>query len=170
MMSVRETGSEAKSGRVGDGENGGVELEGSLLPELLPHYFALHAALSGDDFEAAQVALKSMMGVTGHTGSVSELIHAMLATSDLDGMRRPHFETLSNAIIMAVRAEPTAFKNKLYIMHCPMVYGDHGANWLQADDKLLNPYFGATMLKCGETIERVGELERGKTGDGEDAR
>jgi Cu(I)/Ag(I) efflux system membrane fusion protein len=38
-----------------------------------------------------------------------------------------------------------------------MVYGDRGADWLQDDDQLLNPYFGSMMLKCGEVKEKLGE-------------
>jgi Cu(I)/Ag(I) efflux system membrane fusion protein len=38
-----------------------------------------------------------------------------------------------------------------------MVYGDTGADWLQANGDLRNPYFGASMLHCGETKEIFGE-------------
>jgi Cu(I)/Ag(I) efflux system membrane fusion protein len=40
-----------------------------------------------------------------------------------------------------------------------MVYDDRGANWIQQDPELLNPYFGASMLRCGETREVLGETE-----------
>jgi Cu(I)/Ag(I) efflux system membrane fusion protein len=33
-----------------------------------------------------------------------------------------------------------------------MVPGGAG-DWLQADDKLLNPYFGSKMLRCGEKVQ-----------------
>jgi Cu(I)/Ag(I) efflux system membrane fusion protein len=75
----------------------------------------------------------------------------MLAADSLDTIRRPHFETLSNALIEAVESNPNSFETDLYLMHCPMVYGDRGASWLQAEDSLLNPYFGAMMLRCGES-------------------
>lgn len=42
------------------------------------------------------------------------------------------------------------------VMHCPMVYDDRGADWLQSSKPLQNPYFGAMMLKCGEIKEYVG--------------
>jgi Cu(I)/Ag(I) efflux system membrane fusion protein len=31
-----------------------------------------------------------------------------------------------------------------------MAFDDKGADWLQLDEDILNPYFGASMLKCGE--------------------
>ena len=91
-----------------------------------------------------------MMGVTGHTGPAGDLIHTMLATDSLDAIRRPHFEALSNALIQAATNHNDAFEESLYQMHCPMVYPDRGADWLQSSDQLRNPYFGAAMLTCGE--------------------
>jgi membrane fusion protein, copper/silver efflux system len=73
-------------------------------------------------------------------------------------VRRPHFEVLSNAFIAAVRAGPEAFAGNIFLLHCPMVHDDRpdpGADWLQPDDKLLNPYFGAMMLRCGEVREQL---------------
>ena len=30
-----------------------------------------------------------------------------------------------------------------------------GAFWLSQDEEINNPYYGAMMLRCGETIERI---------------
>lgn len=79
----------------------------------------------------------------------------MLAAEELDGIRRPHFEVLSMALIHAIREAPDSIGRSVYLMHCPMVYSDQGADWLQANDELLNPYFGAIMLKCGTVVERL---------------
>ena len=38
-----------------------------------------------------------------------------------------------------------------------LIARSRGADWLQADDKLLNPYFGAAMLKCGEVKAIISE-------------
>ena len=106
----------------------------------------------------AQSALKQLMQVTGHEGAAADLVHTMMAAEGLDGMRRPHFETLSNALIGALRRQPDAFPG-LHLMHCPMVYDnreDPGAYWLQDNATLLNPYFGAEMLHCGEAKQVMG--------------
>jgi Cu(I)/Ag(I) efflux system membrane fusion protein len=125
--------------------------------ELLNSYFELHAALAGDDLGTSKNALKSMMQLTGHSGDLPDLIHTMLAADSLDGIRKPHFETLSNALIVTVKAHPDAIKQDLFIMNCPMVYGKTGADWLQANDQLLNPYFGAMMLRCGDLKETINQ-------------
>ena len=126
-----------------------------LAAQVMPAYFDLHAALAADNLPAAREALSAMMQVTGHQGALPDLIHPLLAADDLDNIRRPHFETISNALIAAVRADPTAFTGDVVLMHCPMVYEDRGADWLQSDETLLNPYFGAMMLTCGNMRENL---------------
>lgn len=116
---------------------------------ILQDYFILQNTMASDDYPGAKEALKSMMNKTGHSGPLPDLIHTMLATDSMEALRRPLFETLSNALIAAVQASPGEFSGDIFLMHCPMVYPDRGADWLQPGDKLLNPYFGAMMLTCG---------------------
>lgn len=118
-------------------------------------YLTMQAALADDDLESAKRSAKTIMDVAGHGGSLPDLLHTMLAAESLDAMRKPHFETLSNALITAFRADPTGIDGKLLVMHCPMVYEDRGADWLQAAEPLRNPYFGTMMLSCGETKEEL---------------
>ena len=113
-------------------------------------YLALQSALVEDNFPLAKEKVKPLMDITGHKGPLPELLHTMLEAITLDALRKPHFETLSNAMIAAVKANPDSFPEEVFLMHCPMVYGKHGADWLQDDDKLLNPYFGSKMLRCGK--------------------
>jgi membrane fusion protein, copper/silver efflux system len=37
-----------------------------------------------------------------------------------------------------------------YRAYCPMAFDDRGAEWLQMGEEIANPYFGASMLRCGE--------------------
>lgn len=133
----------------------GIEVPIKNTAELLNLYFRLHYALAGDDLNTSKTTLKAMMQITGHQGALPDLIHTMLAADSLDGIRKPHFETLSKALIDAVKAHPNAVEQDLFIMNCPMVYGERGADWLQDNDQLLNPYFGAMMLRCGELQETL---------------
>lgn len=41
----------------------------------------------------------------------------------------------------------------LFKFYCPMAFEYEGAFWLQANEQIANPYFGAEMLRCG-TIKR----------------
>lgn len=138
----------------------GLMITGEMLAELLPGYLALQEALASDDLDRAQAALRDMMKVTGHHGPLPDLLHEMLAAKDLKGLRQPHFETLSDAFIVAATSVGDTLDGTLYQMHCPMAQDGKGADWLQSTDDLKNPYFGAMMLKCGEIKGTLGEGRR----------
>jgi Cu(I)/Ag(I) efflux system membrane fusion protein len=134
-----------------------ITMAAEQLPKLLPPYFKLQAALADDDHATAQAALRDLMAVTGHHGPLPDLIHALLAAKDLDAIRRPGFEQLSDALIAAAKAHPEVLPSAVYRMHCPMVYDERGADWLQPTADLRNPYFGDAMLFCGEQVEKWGQ-------------
>jgi membrane fusion protein, copper/silver efflux system len=151
----------------GDGSAGApaLTLAAEDLPALLPPYFATQDALAADDLATAKEALHDLLAVAGHHGPLPDLLHEMLRAENLDTLRRPHFETLSNALIATLEAHPEARGGlAVYHMTCPMVYPDRGADWLQNHPALLNPYFGAMMLRCGETTT-VFEGAQDGTGD-----
>ena len=133
-----------------------IELSAEQVTQLLEPYLAMQSALAADNLDGAKAQAKAMMKSTGHSGPMPELIHDIIAAESLDTIRRPHFETLSNAMIAAVKKHTNAFSGELLLMHCPMVYSDRGADWLQNSEPLQNPYFGAMMLKCGEVKETLG--------------
>jgi len=132
-----------------------LTLEPALARSILPTYFKLQTALAGDDLAAAKEALRAMMEVTGHAGPLPELLHGLLSGEKLDTLREPAFAQLSDAMIAALKKEPAALEGAVIQMHCPMAAGNRGADWLQATDELRNPYFGASMLTCGEIVERL---------------
>jgi Cu(I)/Ag(I) efflux system membrane fusion protein len=121
-----------------------------IAKTILPHYLKLQQTLANDDLSASQANLKAMMKEVGHSGRLPDLLHSMLAGTDLNAIRRPHFEVLSNSLIQAIKTHANAFSEKLYLMHCPMVYDDRGADWIQNSEELTNPYWGDEMLYCGE--------------------
>ena len=164
----RHGGEIAPSGRGEKGQSSVQELEisGQLVGQLIGPYLQLQAALAGDDLLAAKASVKLMLAVSGHSRALGDLLRTMSAAESLDGLRRPHFERLSNAIIAAVKVNPDSFEGELFIMHCPMVYPDRGADWLQSFEFLQNPYFGARMLRCGSIEETIKASESGHKGHG----
>lgn len=117
----------------------------------------MQAALTHDDLDGAKAQAKAVMEVTGHSGALPELLHSMTVAQNIDAFRKPYFDLLSQAFIAVIKKSPSQLKQPLFLMNCPMVYGDRGADWLQDTDQLRNPYFGASMLKCGETTKVIGE-------------
>lgn len=43
----------------------------------------------------------------------------------------------------------------VFLMHCPMAFNNQGGDWYQLTDQLANPYFGATMYRCGTQEARL---------------
>ncbi len=130
-------------------------IPGELGPQILGPYLKLQAALSADDLPAAQDQIETILELAGQTGPLSVLLQSMRAAGALEGIRRPFFDQLSSAMIETVKSDPLRYEGDLWLMHCPMVYEDGGADWLQAAESLNNPYFGAAMLTCGTVKENL---------------
>ena len=70
---------------------------------------------------------------------------------DLDAARL-QYEAWSQAVIEVETRYGNPTDRTLYLMHCPMAFNNTGGDWFQAEKDLLNPYFGASMLRCGEVV------------------
>ena len=57
------------------------------------------------------------------------------------------FETMSNELIQVLKAEGSS--EVLHQMHCSMAFDGKGADWLQRNQTIANPYYGSAMLRCG---------------------
>lgn len=70
---------------------------------------------------------------------------------------RAVFAQLSESLISVARTFGTGMDEPMHVMHCPMAFDNRGADWLQLSEKLKNPYYGETMLRCGEVKETLTE-------------
>ena len=77
---------------------------------------------------------------------------AISITDDIKKQREA-FKPLSNHLIMAV--EVFGINETTYKQFCPMADGDKGGYWLSKEAKVLNPYFGEMMLKCGSVKKTI---------------
>jgi membrane fusion protein, copper/silver efflux system len=148
------------------------------LGQLVETQFALVRALADDDPDAARGVLLDIDAAL-HAVDASVLaagddrrrwnraastMHDALSelgrAPGLDAQRR-HFETFSDALTESVQAFGIADTGVVHRAMCPMVQGRDGF-WLQAEDVIANPYYGAAMLRCGAIIETLA------TGEGHD--
>jgi membrane fusion protein, copper/silver efflux system len=97
--------------------------------------------LEGKAHDEWMVLLKPME--TGATGISTK--------TDIEDQRKD-FELLSNHLIEAVERFGLT-SDKVYRAYCPMAFDDEGAYWLSEFEDIKNPYFGASMLRCGENKE-----------------
>ena len=80
-------------------------------------------------------------------------INAIAETIDLEEQRLEFTDfnqTFYNTVKTFGLAGVTA-----YYQYCPMANQDTGAYWLSSSKEIRNPYFGESMLKCGETRETI---------------
>jgi membrane fusion protein, copper/silver efflux system len=68
--------------------------------------------------------------------------------TDVEAQRKD-FELLSDHLIEVVERFGLN-SEKAYRAYCPMAFDDKGAYWLSEFEDIKNPYFGASMLRCGE--------------------
>lgn len=73
---------------------------------------------------------------------------AIASTNDLQ-VQRKHLSKLSDKLIEAVELFGVE-KDSVYTTYCPMALDNKGAYWLSLFEGVYNPYFGDTMLNCGE--------------------
>ncbi len=140
-------------------------------------YFDLQSALVNDDLSTS---LDVMSRIRSQISSeeMSELseqnLHAwtpvkvqlLKATehvhhwNSIDEVRKA-FDTLSEVFIRIEKAVGHTGDHTTYEMYCPMAFNNTGAAWLQTSNQVLNPYFGESMLRCGEIIStHVSDVKR----------
>jgi hypothetical protein len=110
-------------------------------------YLEIQAALANDSLEGVPAAAKRLASQSAKLGTAGEPMAtqamAVAAAEDLKAARTA-FGPLSEAVIAVVKADPSAHDVKL--AYCPMA----NASWLQKEEKIRNPYYGSSMLSCGE--------------------
>jgi hypothetical protein len=120
---------------------------------ILTGYFQLKDALVGDDATKAKAAAETLIGSTdGYANQLNESLNAIAGTTDIE-TQRVAFETLSIKLYDIVKQNGAGMT--VYKQFCPMAFDDKGAFWLSDDKKVMNPYFGASMLRCGSVKEEL---------------
>ncbi|TVM15031.1 efflux RND transporter periplasmic adaptor subunit [Oceanidesulfovibrio indonesiensis] len=149
------------------------------LTQLFRSYLAMHDALSGDDAEAARAAadeLRSLLGrvpadeLSGEaadvwqeaSGAMQDALDAMEG-GDITAMR-DSFQPLSDGLTTLITRFGGPDDTPVYEMFCPMAFDNQGGTWLQIQPDVLNPYYGASMLRCGEVRRELAPSEPA-TGD-----
>ena len=70
------------------------------------------------------------------------------------GPLRKAFQTVS-AIMIEMTNHFDPLEETIYVQHCPMADDNRGADWLSKEKEILNPYFGSSMLRCGEVTKEI---------------
>ena len=140
------------------------EAKQSLRP-LIENYMLIKNALVNDQFEhwqhqieANNNALKNIdmrlfkgdaHGVWMENNKKLESVLKLLKSSKDITSARKHFKAYSDEMLVLMKTFGVVDKT-VFVQRCPMANNDKGADWLSFEKEIRNPYFGASMLKCGE--------------------
>jgi Cu(I)/Ag(I) efflux system membrane fusion protein len=141
-----------------------VEFSGNVS-EVVTQYFKLKNALVKDQIAPAKSAGNDMSQVLakvdaskfkGSEKTAWETLNNKLrdALAKVKGAKdiaelRKHFEQVSTEVIFLTENYGVN-QDLVYKDYCPMAFNNIGAFWLSETKEITNPYFGASMLACGE--------------------
>jgi hypothetical protein len=133
-----------------------TSLPPASVNQLLGHYYTIQRSLASDSINgiatsAGEIAKLSRQAAAAEPLGKTELIAlseaaAKFNAADLKSARNG-FGDLSDKMIAYLKASKAA-RNPPYRYYCSMVK----KNWLQPDNGTRNPYYGSSMLTCGELV------------------
>lgn len=144
----------------------------SQLAKLLDDYAAVQSALADDRASEAKLAADRMRATlealdtqsldtvssedwkTSFQPELKKTLQDLTKVGDVDETRLP-FKALSSALTRALASVGMPDGLTLYIIHCPMADNNAGADWLQRDRAIRNPYMGKAMLECGSVTGQL---------------
>ncbi|KAF0094627.1 MAG: hypothetical protein E1N59_1631 [Puniceicoccaceae bacterium 5H] len=137
------------------------------VDSIVAPYLKIQHALTQDDIEQTHQAAKDYLNALQATEgegnpALRQPAESIAAAQDLAAARQP-FATLSHTVAQLVKEVGVSDDQSLYVAHCPMAFSGKGADWVQADQKIANPYFGRKMLHCGAVQEQIAGEGKGKT-------
>jgi len=142
---------------------------GVRLESMYTAYFDIQRALAADK-TPSESAAKSLHQAAAELSRNTSLPAAAVEQLQQIAARSEHlhhhdlttarleFKPLSHAVLaLATQVRGESATSSFTHFYCPMV-PEGGGDWLQANDALLNPYFGSEMLRCGERVEVIPAL------------
>jgi len=133
---------------------------------VLAAYFNLKDAFVASDVEKAKaLSYKMLQEVeslkidnlgameTSHISKIKSMLEAISENDNIEN-QRDHFIVLSENMI-ALTSNMNVLDKAIYLQHCPMANNNKGADWLSLSENVENPYYGESMLTCGEVISEL---------------
>lgn len=129
------------------------------VSKLYQNYITVKNALASDSSAKAATAasdfLKTISSVESKTLSAATLSQLknnakLISTSKDIKIQREKFENISDQMIVISRTYKLADKT-VYLQYCPMA----DAGWLSNESKIINPYYGSSMLSCGKVQQEI---------------
>ncbi len=123
------------------------------VTKLYQNYIAIKSALASDDADKTSKAATEFIKTASaidvkqvSEGNLNILRKDATAISEARTIntQRETFMNLSDNMI-ALAKEFKVSENPVYVQYCPIADG----SWLSDESKIVNPYYGKSMLSCG---------------------
>jgi len=135
-------------------------------------YLDITSALAKDDEAAARTAVERTLtslkempvqllegdaenAWVEQSTQMGEWLKVMQDADGIDKMRLS-LDSLTDALANTLEVFGVSPDPPIYEAHCPMALDGKGAEWLQRGAEVRNPYFGQSMISCGEVLGEVG--------------
>lgn len=129
------------------------------LSQLLAHYYGIKDALAVDNAADASAHAKEFIKAANgidykiiSEGNINALLKDAGTIADSKDIKKQRevFANLS-ANMITVAKTVSLSPVPVYEQYCPM----KKASWLSSEKEIKNPYYGKTMLTCGEVVETI---------------
>jgi hypothetical protein len=129
------------------------------LQQLLNHYYNIKNALvAGDAASASNNALAFVKTANSldykviSEGNINTLVKdaGKISLAKSIQKQREVFSNLSSNVIAVAKALKLT-NQPVYVQYCPM----KKASWLSSEKEIRNPYYGSSMLTCGEVTDTL---------------
>ncbi|PHS06769.1 MAG: metal transporter [Blastopirellula sp.] len=150
-----------------------TDKNGDELEQLYQAYFTIQSSLAADQKPTPmaatslhQLSLKFAKDEAFSDALRKEFTEIAGAAEHLHHMdidkARISFKPISHAVVsLATQVRGKGAQTAFTHFYCPHVK-EGGGDWLQANDQLINPYYGSQMLRCGNKVHQFpvnGHLE-----------
>ena len=140
------------------------------LQRVLRPYLDVQEALADDELEPAKQAAQRMLAAAEgfepegpaaavrhweHLGEDLQQRAGHVATASSIEEARRGFMALTEPVLKLIHLFGNPMDVQVRVAWCPMADDNNGASWLQRGDVVDNPYFGSSMLTCGEVQHEI---------------
>ncbi|MCH8538124.1 MAG: efflux RND transporter periplasmic adaptor subunit [Alkalimonas sp.] len=129
--------------------------------KVLAAYQQLYLALTEDDLAGWQQGTKDFHQAVAAVDwpdslqpLVAEMKHGAGHSHHVGSIEQAREQYYRHVQALLELAEQGVLAGGWYRAHCPMARAGQGAAWLQPQDSVLNPYYGAMMLRCGDVEQQ----------------
>jgi Cu(I)/Ag(I) efflux system membrane fusion protein len=114
----------------------------------------LQRALAGDDLAGARSAAADLAKAGSALPDLGAAAGNVASSQSLEAARAA-FEAVGAGLVKLVKKHGNPLDQPVRIAFCPMATAAGGASWVQAETEVYNPFYGASMLRCGEIRETL---------------